>query len=87
MSVIDLPNTASAHAYAWTTNTVHRAQLRLERGLVRYDGWFLVFTAVILGMALAAMAAATIALGRDEGAYEEELEAGRRSEAAGRPAR
>ena len=44
-------------------------------------------TAVILGMALAAMAAATIALGRDEGAYEEELEAGRRSEAAGRPAR
>jgi len=44
-------------------------------------------TAVVLGMALAAMAAATIALGRDEGAYEEELEAGRRSEAAGRPAR
>lgn len=50
MSVIDLPNTASAHAHAWTTNTVHRAQVRLERGLVRYDGWFLVFTAVILGM-------------------------------------
>ena len=32
-------------------------------------------TAVVLGIALAAMAAATIALGRDEGAYEEELEA------------
>lgn len=35
-------------------------------------------TAVVLGVALAAMAAATIALGRDEGAYEEELEAARR---------
>ena len=32
-------------------------------------------TAIVLGIALAAMAAATIALGRDEGAYEEELEA------------
>ena len=32
-------------------------------------------TAVVLGIALAVMAAATIALGRDEGAYEEELEA------------
>lgn len=31
--------------------------------------------AVVLGIALAAMAAATVALGRDEGAYEEELEA------------
>lgn len=35
-------------------------------------------TALVLGMALAAMAAATIALGRDEGAYEEELEAATR---------
>lgn len=35
-------------------------------------------TAAVLGVALAAMAAATIALGRDEGAYEEELEATRR---------
>ncbi|MCB0933284.1 MAG: DMT family transporter [Mycobacterium sp.] len=35
-------------------------------------------TALVLGMALAAMAAATIALGRDEGAYEEELEAAAR---------
>jgi threonine/homoserine efflux transporter RhtA len=42
--------------------------------------------AVILGIALAAMAAATIALGRDEGAYEEELEAQVGSRAAGRPA-
>ncbi len=32
-------------------------------------------TAVVLGFALAAMAAATVALGRDEGAYEEQLEA------------
>jgi drug/metabolite transporter (DMT)-like permease len=32
-------------------------------------------TGVVLGIALAVMAAATIALGRDEGAYEEELEA------------
>lgn len=39
-------------------------------------------TALILGIALAAMAAATIALGRDEGAYEEELEAGRKAAAA-----
>jgi drug/metabolite transporter (DMT)-like permease len=39
-------------------------------------------TAVVLGCALAAMAAATIALGRDEGAYEEELEAGRKAAAA-----
>jgi hypothetical protein len=38
--------------------------------------------AVVLGIAVAAMAAATIALGRDEGAYEEELEhAKRQSEA------
>lgn len=36
-------------------------------------------TAVLLGIALAAMAAATIALGRDEGAYEERLEAGRKA--------
>jgi len=43
-------------------------------------------TAVILGIALAAMAAATIALGRDEGAYEEELEAQVGTRAAGRPA-
>lgn len=35
-------------------------------------------TALVLGIALAAMAAATIALGRDEGAYEEELEAAAR---------
>lgn len=41
-------------------------------------------TAVVLGVALAAMAAATIALGRDEGAYEEELEAGRKAAAARR---
>ena len=41
-------------------------------------------TAVVLGVALAAMAAATIALGRDEGAYEEELEA--RKAAAGQQA-
>ncbi len=39
-------------------------------------------TAVVLGVALAAMAAATIALGRDEGAYEEELEASRKVAAA-----
>ncbi|MCB0943194.1 MAG: DMT family transporter, partial [Mycobacterium sp.] len=31
--------------------------------------------AVVLAIAVGAMAAATIALGRDEGAYEEELEA------------
>ena len=43
-------------------------------------------TAVILGIALAAMAAATIALGRDEGAYEEELEAQVGTRAAGPPA-
>jgi drug/metabolite transporter (DMT)-like permease len=42
-------------------------------------------TALVLGIALAAMAAATIALGRDEGAYEEELEAGRKAAAAQRP--
>lgn len=39
-------------------------------------------TALVLGFALAAMAAATVALGRDEGAYEEELEAGRKAAAA-----
>ncbi len=50
MSVIDLPTAASAHAHAWTTTTVHRAQLSLERGLVRYDAWFLVFTAVVIGL-------------------------------------
>jgi hypothetical protein len=38
-------------------------------------------------MALAAMAAATITLGRDEGAYEEELEAGRKTQAARRSTR
>lgn len=36
-------------------------------------------SAVALGIAIAAMTAATIALGRDEGAYEDELEAGRRT--------
>lgn len=35
--------------------------------------------AAVLGVALAVMAAATIALGRDEGAYEEELEASARA--------
>ncbi|MCH9722836.1 MAG: DMT family transporter [Actinomycetia bacterium] len=40
-------------------------------------------TAVILGITLAAMAAATVALGRDEGAYEEALEAGGTNPAAG----
>ena len=40
-------------------------------------------TAVILGITLAAMAAATVALGRDEGAYEEALEAGGANPAAG----
>ena len=44
-------------------------------------------TAAVLGIAVAAMAAATIALGRDEGAYEEELEAGRRTTGARRSAR
>jgi len=39
-------------------------------------------TAVILGITLAAMAAATVALGRDEGAYEEALEAGGANPAA-----
>jgi len=39
---------------------------------------------VVLGMAVAAMAAATIALGRDEGAYEEELEAHREAATAER---
>ena len=39
-------------------------------------------TALVLGIALAAMAAATIALGRDEGAYEEELEAAARHQTA-----
>lgn len=38
-------------------------------------------SAVVLGLAVAAMTAATIALGRDEGAYEEELEAGRKAQA------
>ena len=32
-------------------------------------------SAIVLGITLATMAAATIALGRDEGAYEEVLEA------------
>ncbi|WP_229052232.1 hypothetical protein [Aeromicrobium sp. Leaf350] len=50
MSVIELPSTASAHAYAWSSNTLQRTRVRLENGLVRYDGWFLVFTAVILGL-------------------------------------
>ena len=36
-------------------------------------------TAIALGAALAAMVAATIALGRDEGAYEDELEAAAKS--------
>ncbi len=36
-------------------------------------------SAVALGVAVAAMTAATIALGRDEGAYEDQLEAGRQS--------
>ncbi len=40
-------------------------------------------TAVVLGITLAAMAAATIALGRDEGAYEEALEATRTKPANG----
>jgi drug/metabolite transporter (DMT)-like permease len=44
-------------------------------------------TAAILGMALTAMAAATITLGRDEGAYEEELEASRKAQAARRSTR
>jgi hypothetical protein len=39
---------------------------------------------VALGAALAAMAAATIALGRDEGAYEDDLEAASRGAHAGR---
>ena len=39
-------------------------------------------TALVLGIALAAIAAATIALGRDEGAYEEELEAAARHQTA-----
>lgn len=38
-------------------------------------------SAVVLGIALAAMAAATIALGRDEGAWEDELEASVKAEA------
>ncbi len=42
-------------------------------------------TAVVLGIALAAMAAATIALGHDEGAYEEALEAELTNPAARRP--
>ena len=37
-------------------------------------------SAVELGVAVAAMTAATIALGRDEGAYEDQLEAGRKTE-------
>ena len=32
-------------------------------------------SAIVIGVAVAAMTAATIALGRDEGAYEDELEA------------
>ncbi len=36
-------------------------------------------SAVALGVAVAAMTAATIALGRDEGAYEDQLEAGRQT--------
>jgi threonine/homoserine efflux transporter RhtA len=32
-------------------------------------------SAIVLGAAVAAMTAATIALGRDEGAYEDQLEA------------
>lgn len=43
-------------------------------------------SAVALGVAVAAMTAATIALGRDEGAYEDQLEAGRTAAASPRPA-
>ncbi|HPZ96416.1 MAG TPA: DMT family transporter [Mycobacterium sp.] len=39
-------------------------------------------SAIALGLAMAAMVAATIALGRDEGAYEEELEAAARRQTA-----
>lgn len=39
-------------------------------------------SAVALGVAVAAMTAATIALGRDEGAYEDQLEAGRQTGSA-----
>lgn len=42
-------------------------------------------SAVALGVAVAAMTAATIALGRDEGAYEDRLEAGRQSGGRQRP--
>lgn len=44
-------------------------------------------SAAALGVAVAAMTAATIALGRDEGAYEDQLEAGRTTAASQRPAR
>jgi hypothetical protein len=56
MSVVDMPHT-SAHAYAWFDRTLYALRTKLENGLVRYDAWFLVFTAVILGLG------ATIAAG------------------------
>ncbi|MER5888025.1 hypothetical protein ABT160_29760 [Streptomyces sp. NPDC001941] len=48
------PTSASIGAYVAATNAPARAveavRAKVDEGLVRYDAWFLVFTAVVLGL-------------------------------------
>jgi len=49
--VIDAYTQASiAYATAVPTRAVSSIRTKIDKGLVRYDAWFLVFTAVVLGL-------------------------------------
>jgi hypothetical protein len=50
MSVTELPAVVSSHAVAAQTRAIEAIKTRIDNALVRNDAWFLVFTAVILGL-------------------------------------
>ncbi|MEE1939669.1 hypothetical protein V1L54_09620 [Streptomyces sp. TRM 70361] len=50
MSVSTLAPETAAHTHRITSRAVEAARTRIDRGLVRYDGWFLVLIAVILAL-------------------------------------
>ncbi|MFE7860141.1 hypothetical protein [Streptomyces sp. NPDC057403] len=50
MSVSTLVPESVAHTHRITSRAVESVKTKIDRGLVRYDAWFLVFIAVILAL-------------------------------------
>ncbi|MGW3508221.1 hypothetical protein [Streptomyces sp. NPDC000994] len=56
MSISTLVPESVAYTHRITSRAVESVKTKIDRGLVRYDAWFLVFIAVILALGAALLA-------------------------------